>query len=109
MRIQIAARHCQVGDDVRERAEELVERLTRFDPGVSSAEVIFTEEGRTHRAETILHIDGKDHVVAHGDADDFTAALDKMYDRAKKILRRQHGAEKHHKGTPRSERAIETT
>lgn len=109
MRIQITARHCEIGQDVRDRAEELVERVRRFDPGVSSAEVIFTEEGRDHRAEGILHIDGKDHVVAHGDAPDFMAALDQMYDRLAKILRRKHGAEKNHKGGSRGERVIEAT
>jgi len=109
VRIQIAARRCEINDDVRERAEELVERVRRFDPGVSSAEVIFTEEGREHRAEGILHIDGKDHVVAQGEAADFLSALDVMYDRLSKILRRKHGAEKNHKGGPRGERVVEAT
>jgi len=109
VRIQITARHCEVGQDVRERAEELIERVGRFDPRLSSAEVIFTEEGRVHRAEGILHIDGKDHVVAHGDAQDFLTALDQMYDRLAKILRRKHGAEKSHKRSGRSERVTEAT
>lgn len=109
MRIQITARRCEIGDDVRDRAEELVERVRRFDPGLSSAEVIFTEEGRQHRAEGILHIDGKDHVVAQGEAPDFLTALDRMYDRLAKILRRKHGAEKNHKGAPRGERVVEAT
>ncbi|MDT8369315.1 MAG: ribosome-associated translation inhibitor RaiA [Longimicrobiales bacterium] len=109
MRIQIVARHCEIDHQVRERAEELIERARRFDPGVSSAEVIFTEEGRQHRVEAILHIDGKDHVVASADADDFTTALDQMYDRLAKILRRKHGAEKHHQSAPRSGRMIEAT
>lgn len=109
MRIQITARHCEIGQDVRERAEELIERLKRFDPGLSSAEVVFTEEGRLYRAEAILHIDGKDHVVAHADADEVMAALDRMNDRLAKILRRKHGAEKHHQASSRIDRIVEAT
>ncbi len=109
MRIQITARHCDIGQDVRERAEELIERVKRFDPGLSSAEVILTEEGRQFRAEGILHIDGKDHVVAQGDADDLMAALDLMYDRLSKILRRKRSAEKKHQAHPRSQRIAEPT
>jgi len=109
VRIQITARHCEIGQDVRDRAEELIERVKRFDPRLSSADVIFSQEGKQRRAEGILHIDGKDHVVAHGDAHDFLAALDRMYDRLAKILRRKHGQEKHHQATPRSERVAEAT
>ncbi|HKK50717.1 MAG TPA: ribosome-associated translation inhibitor RaiA [Myxococcota bacterium] len=109
MRIQITARHCEIGQDVRERAEELIERVKRFDPGLSSAEVVFTEEGRQYRAEGILHIDGKDHVVAQGDADDLMAALDQMYDRLSKILRRKRSAEKNHHAPSRSQRIAEAT
>ena len=109
MRIQITARHFEIGQDVRERAEELMDRVQRFDPGLSSAEVVFTEEGRQFRAEGILHIDGKDHVVAHADADDLMAALDRMYDRLSKILRRKRGAEKNHQASPRRDRIVEAT
>ena len=109
MRIQITARHCEIGQDVRERAEELMERVKRFDPGLSAADVVFTEEGRQYRAEGILHIDGKDHVVAHADADDVMTALDRMYDRLSKILRRKRGAEKSHQASPRSDRIVEAT
>ncbi len=109
MRIQITARHFEIGDDVRARAEELIERVRRFDPGLSAAEVVFKEEGRQYRAEGILHIDGKDHVVAHADADDVMTALDRMYDRLAKILRRKRGAEKNHQASPRSDRIVEAT
>lgn len=109
MRIQITARHCDIGQDVKERAEELIERVKRFDPGLSSAEVVITEEGRQYRAEGILHIDGKNHVVAQGEADDLMAALDLMYNRLSKILRRKRSAEKKHQASSRSDRIPETT
>ena len=109
MRIKITARHCEIGHDVRARAEELMDRVQRFDPGLSAAEVVFTEEGRQYRAEGILHIDGKDHVVAHADADDPLGALDRMYDRLSKILRRKRGAEKNHQASARRDRTVEAT
>lgn len=109
MRIQITTRHCAVEDDVRDRAEELVGKLTRFDPRVSAAEIVFTEEGRTRRAEGILHIDGKDHTVAHGDADNFLSALDLMYDRLAKILRRSRDRDRDHQGPSHAERVLDAS
>ncbi len=109
MRIQIVTRHCEVENEVRDRAEELVTKLTRFDPRVSSAQVIFTEEGRTRRAEGILHIDGKDHAVAHGDSENFFSSLDQMFDRLAKILRRSRDRDTDHQGPTRAERVLDAS
>ena len=49
MRVSIAARRCEVSDTARTRAEEQLEKLTKFEPRLSAAEVTF-EVGFNSRA-----------------------------------------------------------
>jgi ribosome-associated translation inhibitor RaiA len=98
MRIQIVARHAAVPDDVVERVHELLPKLQRFDPNLSHAEVIFTEERHIKKAEGILYLDHEEPAVAEGEGIDFRAALDQMSDRTGKILRRRRRQEKDHQG-----------
>jgi hypothetical protein len=57
MRLQISTRHCDVPDSVRERVEERVPKLKKYDPRLAAAEVIFTEERHMKRVEGILSTD----------------------------------------------------
>ena len=98
MRVQIAARHCEIPESLRERAETLAGRLGKFDPRVSAAEIVFEEEKLTRRVEVILSVDRRDPVVARGEADEFRTALDKVIDRASRMLRRQRDQATQHKG-----------
>lgn len=88
MRVQITARHCEISDTLRERAHELVEKLARFDPRVSGAELVFEEEKRTKKVEGILSLDRVDRIVASGEAPEWPAALDRMIDRLSRQVRR---------------------
>lgn len=97
MRIQITTRSGHVPRDVMERTESLVGGLTKFDPRVSAAEVIFNEEKLVRKVEVILHVDGGPPVVAHGDEPEFRAALDKTIDKLARMLRRQRERDRDHK------------
>ena len=107
MQVQIVTRHCDVPSVVRTRAEEQVSRLTRYDSRLSSAAVVFDAEGRSRKAEGILTLDGIEPVVAHGDGDDFSAALDLMVSRLAKILRRRRDQDRDHQAPKLSERVSE--
>lgn len=98
MRVQITARHCEISDTVRERTEALLERLTKYDPRVSSAEVVFDEERHARKVEAVLSVDRDEPVVASGEGGDFVAALDQMVDRLAKILRRRRSQVTDHQG-----------
>lgn len=98
MRVQIAARHCEVPDPVRERAHDLVTRLTRYDDRVSSGEVVFDEEKHTRKVEVIVSLDGAPPVVASAEGGEFRAALDKAADRAGRMLRRGRAQLTDHQG-----------
>ena len=97
MRVQITARHCEIPDAVRERAQTLMEKLTKFDPRLSAAEVIFDDEKHSRKAEGILTIHGGPPVVARAEDTEFRAALDKMADRLSKQLRRNRDQVVDHK------------
>lgn len=96
MRVQLTARHCDVPEPVRERTEDLVTRLTRYDPRLSSADIVFEIEKHLHKVEGVLSIDGDENVVAHGDGSDFKAAVDQLVDRLAKMLRRRRSQVRDH-------------
>ena len=101
MRIQITTRAGHVPEDVMERTESLVGGLTKFDPRVSAADVIFNEEKNAQQIEVILHVDGTPPVVAHGEEPEFRVALDKTVDKLARMLRRQRERDRDHKADPR--------
>ena len=105
MRIQVAARHCDIPDSVRKRTEEQLTRLAKYEPRVSSAEVVYEEEKRIRKVEVILSVDRGEPVVAKAEGEEFRTALDKVVDRLGRILRRQRGQAMNHKGPRISEGA----
>lgn len=105
MRVQIAARHCEVPADVRERTEVQVASLQKYSPRASAADVVYTEEKLDKVVEIIVHIHGEEPVVATGRDPDFRAALDQVIERAGRMLRKQRERHTDHQAQPRSERA----
>ena len=105
MRIQIAARHCEIPDSVRNRTEEQLRRISKFDPRVSAADVVYEEEKRVRRVEIVLSVDRGEPVVARGEGEEFRTALDKVVDRLGRILRRQRDQATKRQTSRRSEGA----
>ena len=104
MRVQLSARHCEIPDAVRARAEDRVARLTRYDPRLSSAEVVFEIEKHLHKVEAVLSIHGDGTVVAKGEGPDFRIAVDQLVDRLAKVLRRRRSQVTDHQASrPASE------
>ena len=103
MRVQLTARHCEVPDAIKERAEDLVARLNRYDPRLASADVVFEVEKHLHRAEAVLSIAGDENVVASGEGASFKVALDQLVERLAKVLRRRRSQVRDHQ----AERAVE--
>lgn len=103
MRIQVAARHCDIPDSVRKRTEEQLAKLAKYDARLSAADVVYEEEKRVKRVEVILSVDRGEPVVARGEGEEFRTALDKVVDRLGRILRRQRGQAKSHQPPRRAE------
>ncbi len=103
MRIQIAARHCDIPDSVKTRTEEQIPRLAKFDPRVSQAEVVFGEEKHVRKVEVILSVHGSEPVVARAEGGEFRSALDKVLERLTRILKRQRSMATNHHAPPLSQ------
>lgn len=104
MRVQIAARHCDVPDVVRTRVTQRLEGLKKYDRRLSAADVVFQVEKHVKKVEAILSVDGDANLVGHGEGDDFRAAVDRMVDRLARRLRRRRSQRTDHQ--PRRPTAV---
>ena len=107
MEIRITSRHTDLPKALRERAEESLMKLTKYESRVSAAEVVFEEEKRSKRVEGIVHIDRGDPIVASGESDDFRAALHQMVERLTRQIRRRHQRNRDHQALKLSEALAE--
>jgi ribosomal subunit interface protein len=103
MRVMIAARRCEVPQSVLSRAEEQLGKLSRYEPRLSGAEVVFEMEKRLKRVEAVLKVDRDEPVVAGGEGDEFRDALDQMVDRLSRMLKKRRSQRKAHHGPSLSE------
>ena len=71
MEIRITSKNCDVPEVVKGRANSRLAKLVKYEPRLSSAELIFSEEGRDCRAEAVLSIHGSDQVFAKAEEEDF--------------------------------------
>ncbi len=96
MRVQISSRHTDIPDAVMDRAHEQVQKLTRYEPDLRAAELVFDSNKRRKSVEGVLHIDGSEPKVATGEADTFQGALDQLVDRLARMLRRGRDQKRDH-------------
>ena len=89
MRVQIATRRCEVPTSIRDRTEEQLGKLSRYEPRLSGAEVVFEVEKHFKKVDAILKVDREEPVLASGEGMEFREAVDQMVDRLSRILRRR--------------------
>jgi ribosomal subunit interface protein len=99
MRVTITQRHCEIPDDLRERARDLLARLVKVARRSQRAQVIFSEDHGAAAVELRLHAGRGPLLVATSEGGDHRSALD----RAAARLRRQ--LEKTPRGAPARRRA----
>jgi ribosomal subunit interface protein len=85
MRVTVSVRHCSIADELRQRAEQVVDRLVQRTPFAQDATVVFDAETLSMIAEIRIRLAGGEVLVATGDGDDHRTALD----RAEARIRRQ--------------------
>lgn len=103
MRVQITGRHIEISASLRQHAERAVSKLTKYDPQLSAADLVFREEGRSIEVEGILHLDGSDLMVAKGVGSGAREALDDLIGKLGRMLRRHRERRTNHKSTSFSE------
>ena len=103
MQTIVTGRHCQVDPDLREAFEERFERLRRFEPRVSRAEVTVTAVKHGFEAEALLSIDRADRMHAKAEAPEMRTALDRVVEKLAVQLRRAHDRHHSHRAPPMDE------
>ncbi len=89
MRVQIAARHCEVPDTIRNRTTDQLGKLSKYEPRLSLAEVTFEVEKHRKKVDAVLKVDREEPLKAGGEGAEFREAVDQMVDRLSRMLRRR--------------------
>ena len=88
MHTTISARHCEVTEHLRERAQAVADRLEKLSPRALEATIVFESEAHpqtTFKVELRLHARGRKVLIGIGEGTDHRTALD----RAEEKLRPQ--------------------
>lgn len=86
MRTNVTARHCEIPDALRLRAEELVEKAAKKGHRPQRAEVVFDSDHGRKVVELHVHFPRGRVNVASAEARDFRSALDQAVDKLRNQL-----------------------
>lgn len=88
MQTTVTARHFEISDNLRERADTVMERLQNAAPRAVSNHIVFDVQGSTSVAEIRLHLSKGEVIVASGDGPDHRTALDRAEAKLRSQLRK---------------------
>ena len=88
MQTTITARHCEITDALRERAEEVTARLAELSPHALECTVVFDAESLIHRVEIRLHARRRKVLIGVGEGPDHRTALDRAEEKLRPQLLR---------------------
>ena len=100
MQIIISGRHVELAEDLREHMEERFRRLARFDDRVSRIEVTLREEKKNCVVEANLSIRKRAPIHAGAEAPEFRSAVDRLYEKLSRQLKKSRSRGRDHKGKP---------
>ncbi len=100
MQLIISGRNIEVTDDLRARIEEQFERLERYEPRASRAEITLWEEKDRCVAEAVLSIDRRPPVHAEATEEAFRTALDRLHDKLARQLKKERSRRRDHRAPP---------
>ena len=104
MKTKVTARHFDLTPEIKERAEEQIDGLTRYFDPIISAEFILDAE--KHRRKAELNVKISNHLImGNGETDDIIAAMDIATDKVVSQLKKYKGKMKE----KRPETITETT
>ncbi|MGH7540657.1 MAG: ribosome hibernation-promoting factor, HPF/YfiA family [Gemmatimonadota bacterium] len=96
MHVILSARHCEIGDELRDLIQRRLDHLERFEPRASRAEVTVTAERLRYAAEALVSVDGDERIHGRADADDVRTAVDRLCEKLRRQLRKRHGRRRDH-------------
>ena len=86
MRTTVTARHCEIPDELRDKAEELIAKTARAAHRPQRAEIVFDADHGQKVVEVQLYLTRGQVKVATAEADDFRSALDRAIDKVRNQL-----------------------
>ncbi|WP_419935449.1 ribosome hibernation-promoting factor, HPF/YfiA family [Candidatus Palauibacter sp.] len=102
MKTIITARNTDVSD-LRDVIEARFQRLERFEPRASRAEIVFTREKLSVRAAAVVSVDRARPVHGEAEGPDPRTALDRLTEKLGNQLRRNHDRYREHAAPPLDE------
>ena len=109
MQLIVSGRNIEVTDDLRARIEAQFERLERYEPRASRAEITLWEEKNRFVAEAVLSIDRRPPVHGVAEAEDFRTSLDRLHDKLARQLKRERSRRRDHRAPPLEAIPLEET
>ncbi len=91
MNVKVTARHCEVDDDVRDRAVEQVRKVARLATRPQRAEIVFDRDHDRNIAELQLYLVGGKVCVSTAEASDFRTAIDRALAKLRNQLDKMPG------------------
>jgi ribosomal subunit interface protein len=86
MRTTVTARHCEIPDELRGRAEALIAKTAKAAHRPQRAEIVFDADHGQKVVEVQLYLARGQVKVATAEADDFRSALDRAMDKVRNQL-----------------------
>ena len=76
MKVLVTARHCEIDDDMRDRAVELIQKLSKLAKRPRRAEVVFDDDHDRKIVEFQLYLARGQTHISSSEASDFRKAMD---------------------------------
>ena len=102
MQLKVTFKNTDVKDDVRQHAEEKLEKITKFMQSPVQVNFIFHKDKLEHTAELTVSGDGA-HLTAYVSAGDFFSAIDDSIDKMVTQLKKHKEKMKDRKGSKKPE------
>lgn len=91
MQIQITARHTEIADGLRDRAEEMLQKLGRMAHRPVRAEAIFDVDHQRQIVELHMQLPRQQLLVAKAEAGEFRTALDRAVEKLRNQIEKEVG------------------
>jgi ribosomal subunit interface protein len=100
MQLIISGRNTEVSEEIREQIEAQFEKLRRYEPRASRAEVTLWEEHQNFLVEAVVSIDRRPRLHGEADGDAFRTALDRLHDKLARQLKKSRAKRRDHRAPP---------
>lgn len=100
MQLIISGRNTDLSAEIRTQIEEQFEKLARYEPRASRAEVTLWEENQNCLVEAVVSIDRRPRLHGEAAGDAFRTALDRLHDKLARQLKKEHAKRRDHRAPP---------